>query len=362
MIDKIKVEERLHWDPLTNTILVLCFKHTKHMDLDFCSMSDMSALVQGILCREIHHASEVTVFFIRILSENRQVLNSSQCIPKVWLVPGCMLSALVADSLNTSQACSSSQRKEALKAAQSHNNLPSVNLLHNMKVHWSSTYDMLYCAVSHHLAVDKFIFGVGAKETNANKQCKLSALALHEEEWMCVQCFCNLLQHADSAQQAFSMAKILTLQLALPAIEQLLASWEKASMKSCYKSFVPALNAGMAKLNAYYKHSAESDVQIMAMEVLELSTKLACFHKNWSSDLISEVEDAVQAKYPGVKSIHVCKSSSRCKSAHPNIDNTDSEDDTTNCKATDVPSNAWMDEWKAYLNMHKDVLEGMGIV
>ncbi|KAF8264314.1 hypothetical protein EI94DRAFT_1806014 [Lactarius quietus] len=248
-----------------------------------------------------------------------------------------------------------------------------------MKVHWSSTYDMLYCAVSHHLAVDKFIFGVGAKETNANKQCKLSALALHEEEWMCVRLFCNILQHADSAQQAFSMAKILTLQLALPAIEQLLASWEKASMKSCYKSFVPALNAGMAKLNAYYKHSAVSDVQIMAMEVLELSTKLACFHKNWSSDLISEVEDAVQAKthihivsvidcfnklhqYPGVKSIHVCKSSSRCKSAHPNIDNTDSEDDTTNCKVTDVPSNAWMDEWKAYLNMHKDVLEDMGIV
>jgi hypothetical protein len=72
-------------------------------------------------------------------------------------------------------------------------------------------------------------------------------------------------QHADSVQQAFSAAKIPTLQLALPAIEELYMSWEKASMKSRYESFVPALNAGIAKLNTYYERSAESDAHIMAM-------------------------------------------------------------------------------------------------
>jgi hypothetical protein len=140
-------------------------------------------------------------------------------------------------------------------------------------------------------AVDEFIMGVGLKEMNAEKRRKLAALALHEEEWTQVRLFCNLLhvcftfmlhqfvlthddidtpksqldQHADSAQQAFSAAKVPTLQFALPAIEQLYASWEKASSKSRYDSFVLALNAGMAKLNTYYERSAESDAHIMAM-------------------------------------------------------------------------------------------------
>ena len=56
-----------------------------------------------------------------------------------------------------------------------------------------------------------------------------------------------------------------TLQNALPAIEKLYTSWEKASTKSRYQSFVPALNAGMTKLNTYYERSAESDAHIMAM-------------------------------------------------------------------------------------------------
>ena len=42
-------------------------------------------------------------------------------------------------------------------------------------------------------------------------------------------------------------------------------AWEKALSKLQYDSFVPALNAGMAKLNSYYECSAESDAHIMAM-------------------------------------------------------------------------------------------------
>ncbi|KAF8259666.1 hypothetical protein EI94DRAFT_1773898 [Lactarius quietus] len=57
MIDEIKVEERLRWDPSTNTILGLCHEHTEHVGLEFCSLSDLSALVHGILCGEIHHAN-----------------------------------------------------------------------------------------------------------------------------------------------------------------------------------------------------------------------------------------------------------------------------------------------------------------
>ena len=60
-------------------------------------------------------------------------------------------------------------------------------------------------------------------------------------------------------------ASIPTLQNTPPTLEKLYASWEKAASKSRYKSFIPALSAGMEKLDSYYKQSAESEAHIMAM-------------------------------------------------------------------------------------------------
>jgi hypothetical protein len=68
MIDKIKVEERMQWDLSTNRILGLCQGHTECMSLEFCSISDAEALVHGILCREVHHASKVCPCLINIAS------------------------------------------------------------------------------------------------------------------------------------------------------------------------------------------------------------------------------------------------------------------------------------------------------
>jgi hypothetical protein len=42
-------------------------------------------------------------------------------------------------------------------------------------------------------AVDEFVLGLGAKETNPDKRRKMAALVLHEEEWTRVRLFCNLL-------------------------------------------------------------------------------------------------------------------------------------------------------------------------
>ena len=59
MINEIKVEERLRWDPSSNKILGLCWEHTQQVRLDFCSINDAKVIIQGILCGEIHYASEV---------------------------------------------------------------------------------------------------------------------------------------------------------------------------------------------------------------------------------------------------------------------------------------------------------------
>ena len=75
----------------------------------------------------------------------------------------------------------------------------------------------------------------------------------------------GVIQHANDSQQAFSSSSDPSLQNALPALERLYTAWKKASKKSRYASFVPALEAGMQKLDQYYNRSAQSDAHIMAM-------------------------------------------------------------------------------------------------
>jgi hypothetical protein len=66
------------------------------------------------------------------------------------------------------------------------------------------------------------------------------------------------------------------LQHALPTLEKLYVSWEKASSKPRYHAFAPALDAGMTKLNTYYQRSADSDAHIMAMGIVLLILKFTC--------------------------------------------------------------------------------------
>jgi hypothetical protein len=59
---------------------------------------------------------------------------------------------------------------------------------------------------------------------------------------------------------------------------------------------------------------------------------------------------------------HACKITSLHKAAiHPNIDDTDTEDDT-NESSTCPAANAWMEEWKSYINAAEDVPDGMSLV
>jgi hypothetical protein len=78
----------------------------------------------------------------------------------------------------------------------------------------------------------------------------------------------------DNAQQAFLAATTPTLHHALPALEKMYKCWEKSAEKPRYQAFVPALTAGMKKLDEYYQHSAESDAHIMAMGDVCLDSKL----------------------------------------------------------------------------------------
>ena len=65
---------------------------------------------------------------------------------------------------------------------------------------------------------------------------------------------------------------------------------------------------------------------------------------------------------PCVKSVHVCKTPVTHKPARPNIDDTDTEDDSEGSQADIIPTNAGMDKWQAYLNTIEDIPDTLGIV
>jgi len=83
--------------------------------------------------------------------------------------------------------------------------------------------------------------------------------------WLGLLFFTKSLQHTDRAQQAFLAAACPSLYWALPTIETMYAQWDKASSKPWYHFFIPALQAGMEKLDEYYQRTATSDAHIIAM-------------------------------------------------------------------------------------------------
>jgi hypothetical protein len=82
----------------------------------------------------------------------------------------------------------------------------------------------------------------------------------------CARLSCHSSLINSSHRFHFTSASTPTLHNTLPpTLEKLHAAWEKASHKDHYSHFVPALDAGKAKLDTYYQRSAQSDAHIMAM-------------------------------------------------------------------------------------------------
>ena len=128
-----------------------------------------------------------------------------------------------------------------------------------------------------------------------------------------------MVQHADNAQQAFSSDKGSTLHLALPALEALHKAWTKRAKRVKYIDFVPALNAGLAKIAEYYDRTADSDAYTFAMYsitslcplinsdtclVLDPSQKTEHIRKYWGQEklesILEEAEETVSVLSMGV--------------------------------------------------------------
>ena len=58
-VDKIKTESRMRWNSSTNTIMGMCWPHSGPFSLEFVSMAQPEALLQGLADKRVHFACEV---------------------------------------------------------------------------------------------------------------------------------------------------------------------------------------------------------------------------------------------------------------------------------------------------------------
>ena len=65
---------------------------------------------------------------------------------------------------------------------------------------------------------------------------------------------------------------------------------------------------------------------------------------------------------PKTKAVQIHRAPPTHKSSQPNIDDTNTKDNSDSCNAAVSSTNARMDKWKAYLNTNKDIPDGMGVV
>jgi len=72
-------------------------------------------------------------------------------------------------------------------------------------------------------------------------------------------------QHADNAQHAFPSGYGTTVHIALPAIEALHKAWSTRLMREKYQVLVPAMAAGLDKIEECYDRNSDADVYTFAM-------------------------------------------------------------------------------------------------
>ncbi|KAF5340659.1 hypothetical protein D9611_007287 [Ephemerocybe angulata] len=158
-------------------------------------------------------------------------------------------------------------------------------LLLDMKVRWASSYIMLRRCLDLREYTDEFIYEIAREEPSFEKRAKIDGLRLTDEEWKRVEEFTSLLkQHADESQQAFSSETEPVLHNALPALEKLYKAWSSRANKPKNAHYRDALEAGAAKVSAYYTRTSTSSAYNVSM-ILDPSVKTTYFQKNWSQEL-----------------------------------------------------------------------------
>ncbi|EDR00881.1 uncharacterized protein LACBIDRAFT_312828 [Laccaria bicolor S238N-H82] len=194
----------------------------------------------------------------------------------------------------TVKARSSAKRKERLKNLQTcAGRTSTLTLLLDMKVRWSSTYNMLSRALQLREYIKDFIYETGREEPDLEKRAKIDKLILSDDEWTLVKLVVELLGFADCAQQAFSYDDSPTLHSGIPALEALHKAWSSRAKRPKYQDFTEALAAAAEKIEEYYEKTSTSHAYTLVM-LLDPEKKMDYFKKHWSEELQKEVIESAE--------------------------------------------------------------------
>ncbi|KAM6502312.1 hypothetical protein JOM56_002289, partial [Amanita muscaria] len=84
------------------------------------------------------------------------------------------------------------------------------------------------------------------------KHIKWSAFAFSKADWKSLDNMRKILQDSHNIQQAFSAEKQLTLWRTIPALEDLMSSWEDKLNDDAFADYHNALQDGITKIRKYY--------------------------------------------------------------------------------------------------------------
>ncbi|KAG6814853.1 hypothetical protein H0H87_007008, partial [Tephrocybe sp. NHM501043] len=127
------------------------------------------------------------------------------------------------------------------------------------------------------------------------KHIEWATFKLVDEDWACVGNTRDILTDANNIQQVFSSDKHPTLWRALPALKQLLSTWEKKKDDPHYALYIEALEAGIAKILKYYLMlDTKSAFMAWGGEAEQDAERAAgkLDAKNWYDKAMQIVEDA----------------------------------------------------------------------
>ncbi|THH12688.1 hypothetical protein EUX98_g9792 [Antrodiella citrinella] len=268
---------------------------------------------------------------------------------------------------------SSAKRKQIFRSVQEKASQKPLQLLLDMKVHWSSTFAMIHRAVTLREHVDVFVYEIAREEKDRTKCTALDNLQLVDEEWDRATIFLQLLGHAVFAQQAFSYGNVSTMHQAFPALEMLYKAWSSRAERPKYKAFAPALKAAYEKVEEYYDKTGECDAYIVTAYLVP-NEKGAHFKRHWDADLKMRAEEVIQKIFEQ-RYKEMCdpnsgsaapvqvkrKQAKRSLKLQFLLDELLSEDDSDsdNDGASVDPDKPWLAEFQRYLSTRDIVASGV---
>ncbi|CDO72222.1 hypothetical protein BN946_scf184970.g74 [Trametes cinnabarina] len=136
--------------------------------------------------------------------------------------------------------------------------IPELQLLRDCDTRWSSTFQMIACALTLYPAIKMFL--------NSDDHRDLAHLQLSSSQLRVLVDLHQVLQVPHAAQEVLSSSRTPTLSMALPSYELLITVW--SAMKTTIPEMQQFIDAGIQRLEKYIRLARKTRIYALAMSTL----------------------------------------------------------------------------------------------